>query len=121
MTVPPPPTPPVPARFGKVGFWLAVATLLLATVLPAIGALVFLAGGLDWAGGGQPSGYGGVALAAIVGLLVITAVPWLTAFPATVLGIVSLARRERPAWWGVVALLAIPIAIICWLIADAVA
>ena len=43
-------------------------------------------------------------------LIMAGAAPWFTAIFATVLGIVSLAKRERPIGWAIVAVSSLPIA-----------
>ena len=113
------PSPTTDAKTGRIGFRLAVATLVLATIVPALAWFFIMSGGINDVGGDHPSAYGMVALVAIVVLLVVTVLPWLTAIPATVLGIISLTRGERPRWWAIVAIMSIPITVVCWLVTSA--
>lgn len=74
-----------------------------------------------------PAGKNTIGLVALIfaGVAVLTAVipaaagsTWLFAIPAIVLGIISLVKKRAPKWYGLVAVIAAPIA---WLIAIVVA
>ena len=105
-----PPFDPAPKprlRAGRSGFWLAVATAALAIVLPAIAWLLVPTAEPEWAS--TPNALSAVFFAL---LIMAGAAPWFTAIFATVLGIVSLAKRERPIGWAIVAVSSLPIALL---------
>lgn len=99
----PPPqqwTPPAPAtrpaRIGKIGFWTLLAGMLTGT-LATFGSYFFFAnGGADNL---DPNTSGGV----IILVVILNGIGWVVLFGAATLGIVSLARRERPVWWAILA------------------
>lgn len=95
----PVPTQTRPAKLGKIGFWILVG-VFAATL---IGSLIPVAAATYWT---------------------FTAV-WLLGIPAviasTTLGIIGLVKRERPIWWSIVSVCAIPLFVITLVVAFAVA
>lgn|GEM_PF-3275887 len=108
--------PTRPARLGRLGVFLWIGS-----VLPVIASYVIAFAGYPGAvdpTSTRPFGEDSAQNALLVAIGATALLQWLLLIAATVLGIVSLARRERPLIWGILAVASIPTSVVLTWIAN---
>ena len=108
----PVPLPTTAARFGKIGFWILLGTM----VVVIVGSIVQLSMvNQAFTGLTEMSETGELVAPTTDPLLLsffnlgLTTIPWIGLLAATGLGVFGLIRRERPVWWSIVAVSSIVI------------
>ncbi len=98
------PTQPPRATLGKIGFWLLIGAFAV-SALKAVWEYAALNSAVGDTGlsSNDPEYLDIVRVSSLIGYTAILAV-----IASTVCGIVSLVKKERPRWWGIVSTVSLP-------------